>query len=158
MHQFGWLGAAGSRHQKKGLCALSYTNTKIRRLINNSHYCTPQQKSISSKPMHHKTINHTRFVRALRALPRDPEGFYNKILRNVRRQMSGQQTSNRHMSPSARIFLPSFSSLNGWTEWNGKNQGAAGNLNARLWRLPWPYKGHPIWSLAYRDTWYNPME
>ena len=30
----------------------------------------------------------TRFVRALRALPRDPEGFYNKILRNFRRQMS----------------------------------------------------------------------
>ena len=27
-------------------------------------------------------LNETRFVRALRALPRVPEGFYNKILRN----------------------------------------------------------------------------
>ena len=30
----------------------------------------------------HCFFNQTRFVRALRALPRDPEGFYNKILRN----------------------------------------------------------------------------
>ena len=43
-----------------------------------------------------KNSNSTRFVRALRALTRDPERFYNKMLKNVRQQMSGRQ-----MSPSA---------------------------------------------------------
>ena len=77
--------------------------------------------------------------------------LYNKILRNVRWQMSGQQMSNRHMSPGALSFsifgrdgmiLPSLLWMDGRNE-TEKNQAAA-NSNRDLWKVPLSFKGHVI--------------
>ena len=57
--------------------------------------------------------------------------FHNKRLRNVHRQMSGQQMSNRHMSPSARIF-PSFRPKDGMKRKQSSDFAVAGNLNGDL--------------------------